>query len=221
MPILNPVEMALPHEDITVERIASIKEYVEMFKEAFPQENAPVTLNNIGKAIGAFERTLITPSRFDQYLAGDASVLNVQEKRGLKAFINANCQTCHMTPLLGGNIYQKFGIMKDYWELTWSDTRDAGRADITKNEEEKYFFKVPSLRNVARTYPYFHDGSIWDLKQAVSIMNELQFGKKLDDKEVDDIVSFLETLTGKIPDSALILPILPPSGPYTPKPDMK
>jgi cytochrome c peroxidase len=221
MPILNPVEMAIPHEEVSVETIASISEYVQMFSEAFPQEEKPLNLMNIGKAIGAFERTLITPSRFDQYLAGDAQALNAQEKRGLRAFIDANCQTCHMTPLLGGTIYQKFGIMKDYWELTWSDTKDKDRADITKNDDEMYFFKVPSLRNVARTYPYFHDGSIWDLKQAVSIMNELQVGKKLENNEVEDIVAFLESLTGKIPESALILPILPPSGSLTPKPDMR
>lgn len=219
MPIMNPIEMAIPHEEISTERIASIKEYVEMFAEAFPGEEQPVTLTNIGRAIAAFERTLITPSRFDQYMQGDTEALNEQEKRGLTAFIAANCQTCHMTPLLGGHIYQKFGVMKDYWELTGSTIKDVGRSEITKNENEKYFFKVPSLRNVTRTYPYFHDGSVWDLKEAVSIMNELQFGKKLGDQELDDIVAFLGTLTGELPEHARILPILPPSTSSTLPPD--
>lgn len=220
MPILNPIEMAIPHEEISVDRIASIAEYVDLFAEAFPEDANPVTLANIGRAIAAFERTLITPSRFDEYMKGDADALSAQEKRGLRAFMVANCQTCHMTPLLGGHIYQKFGVMKDYWELTGSEIPDVGRAEVTKNENEKYFFKVPGLRNVARTYPYFHDGSVWDLKEAVSIMNELQFGEKLDDQDLDDIVAFLHALTGEVPAHALVLPILPPSSSTTSLPDM-
>ncbi len=220
MPILDPVEMAIPHEEITVERISSITEYVNLFNEVFPQDEAPITLANIGRAIGAFERTLITPSRFDDYMKGDVDALNEQEKRGLNAFMVANCQTCHMTHQLGGHIYQKFGVMKDYWELTGSEIPDMGRAEITMNENENYFFKVPGLRNITRTYPYFHDGSVWSLKEAVSIMNELQFGEKLDDNDLDDIVVFLGALTGELPESARVIPILPPSTADTPRPDM-
>lgn len=221
MPILNPVEMDIPHEEVSVERIASIKEYVELFGKAFPGEEKPVTLENIGRSIAAFERTLITPSRFDKFMNGEVTALNDQEKRGLRAFVDANCHTCHMTPLLGGNIYQKFGLMKNYWELTWSENRDKGRSEVTKNENEEYFFKVPSLRNIARTYPYFHDGSVWDLGHAVSIMNELQVGKKLEGQQLDDMVAFLHALTGEIPKEALMLPVLPPSSSTTQKPDMK
>ncbi|SEL34746.1 cytochrome c peroxidase [Parapedobacter koreensis] len=221
MPILNEVEMALPHEEVGTGKIASIPEYQKLFAIAFPGEEIPLTYDNIGKAIAAFERTLITPSRFDRYLEGDADALTPQEKRGLEAFLTANCQTCHMTPLFGGHIYQKFGVMKDYWELTGSKAIDRGRADVTKNENESYVFKVPSLRNITRTYPYFHDGSIWDLKQAVAIMNELQFGKKLGDQEIDDIVVFLGSLTGDIPESARLLPILPPSSGTTGLPDFQ
>lgn len=220
MPILNPIEMAIPHEEISTDRIASISEYVALFEEAFPDEDEPITLVNIGRAIGAFERTLVTPARFDDFMKGDADALNDQEKRGLRAFLRAKCQVCHMTPLLGGHVYQKFGIMRDYWELTGSEIPDVGRAAVTKNENEKYFFKVPGLRNVERTYPYFHDGSVWSLKDAVSIMNELQFGEKLDDQELDDIVAFLATLTGELPESARVLPILPPSSPTTSRPDL-
>lgn len=219
MPILNEVEMAIPHEEIGTDKIASIPEYQELFALAFPGEEKPLTLDNIGRAIAAFERTLITPSRFDDYMQGNPDALTDQEKRGLEAFIAANCHTCHMTPLLGGHIYQKFGVMQDYWELTGSEIIDVGRSDITKNENEKYFFKVPALRNVSRTYPYFHDGSVWDLKEAVSIMNELQFGKKLGDRELDDIVVFLGALTGEIPETARVLPILPPSSVTTVPPD--
>lgn len=220
MPIMDPVEMAIPHEEITVDRIASISEYVDLFNEVFADEEKPISLANIGRAIGAFERTLITPSRFDDYMRGDADALNEQEKRGLNAFMVANCQTCHMTHQLGGHIYQKFGVMQDYWELTGSEIPDVGRSGVTMNENEMYFFKVPGLRNVTRTYPYFHDGSVWSLKEAVSIMNELQFGERLNDSDLDDIVAFLGALEGELPDAARVIPILPPSTAATPKPDM-
>jgi|SRR5690554_212101 len=220
MPILNPIEMAIPHEEISTDRITSIKEYVELFSQAFPGEENPITLTNIGNAIGAFERMLITPSRFDDYMNGDPEALNEQEKRGLVAFLAANCQTCHMTPLLGGHIYQKFGVMQDYWELTGSEIPDLGRGEVTKDPNQNYFFKVPGLRNIDRTYPYFHDGSIWSLRDAVSIMNELQFGKKLGDQELDDIVAFLGSLTGELPESARVVPILPPSSATTSRPDL-
>lgn len=220
MPILNPIEMAIPHEEITTDRIASIKEYVELFEQAFPGEENPITLTNIGNAIGAFERMLITPSRFDDFMNGDPDALNEQEKRGLEAFMAANCQTCHMTPLLGGHIYQKFGVMQDYWELTGSEVPDVGRGSVTKDPNQNYFFKVPGLRNIDRTYPYFHDGSVWSLRDAVSIMNELQFGKKLGDQELDDIMAFLGSLTGELPESIRVVPILPPSTAETSRPDL-
>lgn len=218
-PVLNPIEMATTHEGFAVDRIASISDYVNLFNAAFPGEPNPVTYNNIANAIGAFERTLLTPSRFDAFMKGDGEALNAQEKKGLQTFINTGCITCHMGPALGGKMYQKFGVKKDYWLLTKSKKHDEGRFAETKKPEDKYFFKVPSLRNIDRTYPYFHDGSVWSLEDAVKIMGELQLDKKYTDEEVVDLVAFLQTLTGDIPASAKELVVLPASSNKTSKPD--
>ncbi len=217
-PILNPVEMATPHEGFAVNRLTSIPEYKDAFQKAFPSDSNPVTYHNIACAIAAFERTLNTPAPFDEYLKGDGDAMNEQEKRGLQTFIKTGCTACHTGPVLGGKIYQKFGVTRPYWELTKSKNKDVGRSAISKNEGEKYFFKVPTLRNVDRTYPYFHDGSVWDLKEAIAIMGELQLGKKLSTNEVDDIAAFLHTLTGEVPESARVLPVLPASTAQTDKP---
>jgi cytochrome c peroxidase len=217
-PILNPVEMATPHEGFALHRLSSIPQYVDWFKQAFPNDSNPVTYHNIACAIASFERTLITPSRFDEYMKGDGDALSEQEKRGMKTFINSGCNTCHMGATLGGNMYQKFGVTKPYWELTGSKSKDEGRSAISKNEGEKYYFKVPSLRNIEKTYPYFHDGSVWDLKQAIAIMGELQLGKKLSDDQINDIEAFLKTLTGEVPESARLLPVLPSSTAETDRP---
>lgn len=219
-PVLNPGEMASPHEQFAVDRIASIKEYAELFTKAFPGETNALTYNNIAKAIGAFERTLLTPSRFDEYMNGKADALNEQEKQGMQTFIKSGCITCHMGSTIGGNMYQKFGVKKDYWTLTKSKKKDEGRSVITKKEEDKYFFKVPSLRNVERTYPYFHDGSVWTLEEAVSIMGELQLDKKFTAEEVADIVAFLKSLTAELPATAKEIPVLPASAANTSKPDL-
>ncbi len=198
-PVLNPVEMAMPDEKTVEKRLAAIDDYVRLFAEAFPGEKNPVNYDNIKKAIGAFERTLITPSRFDDYLAGKESALNEKEKAGLETFINSGCTTCHSGNLLGGTMYQKFGLFGNYWEYTKSGKIDNGRFDVTGNEADKYFFKVPSLRNIEKTYPYFHDGSVQELREAVQIMAQSQLNKKLSDKELDDIIAFLKTLTGETP----------------------
>ena len=145
----------------------------------------------MGNAIGAFERTLITPSRFDDWLKGDAAALTADEKRGAKLFAETGCTACHNGATLGGQMYQKLGLVKPY------ETKDLGRFEQTKNESDKFVFKVPSLRNVAKTGPYFHDGSIKTLPEAVSVMAEHQLGKKLDAKQVSDIVTFLNALTAK------------------------
>ncbi|GBD03362.1 Cytochrome c551 peroxidase [bacterium HR19] len=223
-PILNPKEMASPSEDFVVERIKSIPEYVELFKKAFPEDKDPINYNNIAKAIAAFERTLLTPSRFDKFLQGDLNALTDEEKEGLKLFIEVGCITCHRGVAVGGEMFQKFGIVKPYFEvIKYKDKKniDKGRYEITKNEGDKYVFKVPSLRNVSRTYPYFHDGSVWSLEEAVRIMAEIQLGRKLQDEEVKKIVAFLKSLEGEIPQSALELPVLPPSTEKTSKPDVK
>jgi cytochrome c peroxidase len=192
-PILNPVEMGMASEQQVVDRLKADPKTVEAFTKAFPGEAEPLTYANVGKAIGAFERTLITPSRFDAYLKGDEKALSAAEVEGAKLFVQTGCTACHMGATLGGQMYQKLGLVKEY------DTKDLGRFEVTKNEADKKFFKVPSLRNVAKTGPYFHDGSIKTLDQAVSIMAEYQLGKQLSNDQVTSIVTFLGSLTGTPP----------------------
>lgn len=215
-PILNPLEMAMPDVEMVLSRIRTIPEYVDLFKQAFPGEKDPVTYNNISKAIAAFERTLLTPSRFDEFLKGKAGALSPREQQGLSLVIQKGCITCHNGVGAGGGVYQKFGIRERY---EYSD--DQGRYNVTKKEEDRYVFKVPMWRNVTRTAPYFHDGSIWDLKEAIRIMGRLQLGAKLSDDEVDLIAEFLHALEGQIPEDALRLPVLPASTLATPKPVFK
>ncbi len=199
-PILNPDEMEMPNEEAVVERLSGIEEYVDLFSKVFPEDDPSLTYDNLKKAIGAFERKLMTPTKFDDFLAGNNNALTEMEKEGLQTYINAGCVACHSGNALGGNMYQKFGLFGNYWEYTKSEKIDNGRFDFTKKESDKYVFKVPGLRNIEKTYPYFHDGSVGDLKQAVSIMAKSQSNKDLTEKEVNDIVIFLNTLTGEVPD---------------------
>lgn len=191
-PILNPVEMAMPSEEAVVKKIGAIEEYQTLFKGAFPEAKEAITYDNLAFAIAAFESTLITKDRFDDFLGGDAKALSAEEKKGLKAFMDAGCMSCHNGPLLGGNSYQKMGLLNPY-----ANTKDLGRYDVTKKDADKYFFKVPSLRNVALTAPYFHDGASATLEDAVQQMAHLQLNKKLSDEEVKSIVTFLGALTDK------------------------
>lgn len=198
MPVMNPVEMNIPSEKFLIDRLSSIEEYQTLFKAAFPEDENPITYKNMEKAIGAFERKLITPSRFDKYLAGDKKALTVEEKQGMVAFIKVGCTTCHSGALLGGNVFQKFGVYDDYWKHTNSKEIDKGRFDVTGEEVNLYFFKSPSLRNVEKTGPYFHDGSVADLTEAVKIMSKIQLDKELTDDEANKIVIFLKSLTADI-----------------------
>lgn len=199
-PILNPVEHNIPSEAYLEDKLRKIDEYQKLFKTVFPGQDNPITFANITDAIGAFERMLNPPSRFDNYLDGDEDALTVQEKQGLEAFIDNGCITCHMGVALGGQMLQKFGLYDDYWIHTKSQNVDHGLYDLTKNEADKFMFKVPSLRNIEKTAPYFHDGSIESLTEAVSIMGKLQTNKEFTDKELTDIVVFLKTLTSDIDD---------------------
>lgn len=217
-PVLNPVEMAIPHEGYAEDRIASIPQYQKYFAQAFPDEQDAITYDNIARAIGAFERTLMTPSRFDAYLQGDADALTALEKKGMETFINSGCTSCHSGKALGGESFRKFGMIDDYWKHTHSEEVDPGRYKVTKDSSDLYFFKVPSLRNVAQTYPYFHDGSVWDLDEAVRIMAKIQLGQDLTDQQTKEITAFLGALTGEVPQDARQLPMLPPSGSETSKP---
>lgn len=191
-PILNPVEMAMPGEAAVVKKLKETSEYPELFKAAFPGTADPVTYDNLAGAIAAFERTLRTSDRFDDFQRGDAGALSDEEQAGLKSFIGAGCTACHSGPLLGGHMYQKMGVIKPY-----ANKSDRGRFDITKKPEDMFVFRVPSLRNVALTAPYFHDGAAATLEEAVRMMGELQLGRQLKPAEVQSIVSFLKTLSDK------------------------
>ena len=214
-PILNPVEMALASDKQAVAVLKSIPQYVELFKAAFPGDDNPVTYDNMAKAIGAFERKLVTPSRWDKFLQGDATALTAAELDGLNEFLGANCQTCHMGPYLGGSLFQKLGIVK-----AWPDDSDTGREKVTGNQGDRMMFKVPSLRNIAETGPYFHDGKVPALNEAVGKMAEYELGSALTPEQIDSIVVFLKSLTGEIPADYIKKPELPPSTPATPKPDL-
>lgn len=199
-PILNPVEHNIPSEKFLEERLRGIEEYQRMFKTVYPGQEQPVTFKNIANAIGAFERMLNPASRFDHYLDGDEEALTAQEKEGLKAFMDNGCTTCHIGVSLGGDIFQKFGLYGDYWEYTKSANIDKGLYELTGKETDQFLFKVPGLRNVEKTAPYFHDGSVATLEEAVKIMGKLQSNKELTDKQVDDIMAFLKALTADIDD---------------------
>ncbi len=212
-PVLNPVEMAMPDDKAVLNVLRSIPEYVDSFKKAFPDDKDPVSYDNFGKAIGAFERKLVTPSRWDKFVGGDATALTDEEKRGAKAFMDAGCTTCHSGPYLGGQMYQKAGLVKP-----WPNQKDQGRYEVTKKDSDKMMFKVPSLRNIAKTAPYFHDASATTLDQAVTIMADHQLGKRLEEAQVKAIVTFLNALTGDLPKDLIKKPELPKSTAKTPKP---
>ena len=211
-PILNPVEMAMPDDAGVLKVLKSIPAYKPAFAAAFPDDKDPITYDNVGSAIGAFERTLVTPAPFDAFVGGDEKALTAKQLAGLDAFISSGCMACHMGPAFGGSMFQKLGLVKPY------ETKDEGRAKVTGKEADKNVFKVPSLRNVAKTAPYFHDGSIKTLPEAVQIMAEHQTPSgPLSDQKVENIVAFLDSLTGELPKEKIAAPELPPSGPKTPK----
>ena len=174
---------------------AKAKEIVSVkaaFQKAFPGEADPVNAANFSKAVGAYLRTLTVKTRFDAYLDGDDKALDNKEKRGLKLFTGVlNCTTCHNSRLVGGMLPNKFGTLKAY------DTKDLGRYELTKKDEEKHMYKVPALTNVARTAPYFHDGSAKTLEEAVSKMSVHQFGREIKPEELADVVGFLSALNAK------------------------
>ncbi len=192
-PVLNPNEMAMPSEAATAAVLRALPEYTDLFKQAFPQQANPVTFDNLAKAIGAFERRLITPARWDRFLKGDQSALGDAEKAGFNKFVESGCAACHNGPYVGGNAFQKVGMVRP-----WPNTLDRGRQEITKKESDKYLFKVPSLRNVARTAPYFHDGSARTLEEAIRMMGTYQMGRNLSNADVRSIATWLECLTGEI-----------------------
>jgi cytochrome c peroxidase len=213
-PVLNPLEMAMKDEAAAAKTLASIPEYVAAFKAAFPHEKEPISLKNAGIAMGAFERGLVTPSRWDEYLSGKSDALSPEEKRGFNLFVQTGCAACHGGPLVGGHMYQKVGVVQP-----WPSQKDQGRFEVTKSEGDRMMFKVPSLLNVEKTAPYFHDGTVPELKEAVKLMATHQLGRTLTDEDAQSIVTWLEALTGKLPESYIVKPSLPASSANTPAAD--
>lgn len=209
-PIANPGEMASNHA-LAVEVLQSIPGYVSEFKKVFGSET--VTIEEVTKAIAAFEETLVTPnSRFDKWLKGDKKALTPAEQAGYALFKDSGCTACHNGVAVGGNSFQKMGVVEAYKATSPAE----GRVAVTKDEADRFAFKVPTLRNVELTYPYFHDGEASTLSQAVDTMGRIQLGKTFSAEENGKIVAFLKTLTGEQP--SFKMPILPPSSDATPRP---
>jgi cytochrome c peroxidase len=215
-PLVNPIEMASQPEHV-VEQLAGIPGYVAAFKAAFPGDALPVSQANVEKAIAVFEASLITPNApFDRYLKGDASALSETEQQGLRLFIDTGCGTCHNGINLGGGMYAPFGVVENPGaELL--PLNDKGRFTVTKSVSDEYVFKVPTLRNIALTAPYFHTGRSWDLRQAVGVMGVTQLGAQLTADQTEKVAIFLESLTGDQP--KIVHPILPPSVAGTSRPE--
>jgi cytochrome c peroxidase len=212
-PILNAIEMGLPSAEHAERVLRSMPEYANAFRQAFPNEAEPVTFANVGRAIGAFERRLTTPSRWDDYLRGKQDALSDREIEGLSVFTNVGCMVCHTGEFVGGSMYQKAGVVEP-----WPNQKDQGRFETTKLDVDRMMFKVPSLRNVAKTAPYFHDGSVPTLELAVKAMGRHQLGLQLAESEVSAIIAWLDSLTGTLPERYAAAPSLPPSSATTPAP---
>jgi cytochrome c peroxidase len=207
--LIAPPSYGNPSYESAMAKLKAIPDYPALFAQAFPGQADPVTADNWGSAIGAYMRTLVSPSPFDDFLAGDDRTLSPAARAGLRTFMQIGCVGCHNGVGIGGSMYQKFGLVEDYWKATGSPGIDRGRFDVTQDPADMYVFKVPSLRNVAMTPPYFHDGSVSTLPAAVRVMARVQLGRTLADREVADIVAFLESLTGRLPDDFATTPRLP------------
>ncbi|MBT3022721.1 MAG: cytochrome-c peroxidase [Candidatus Thiodiazotropha sp. (ex Lucina aurantia)] len=209
-PIANPGEMAFTHT-LAIDVLTSIPEYVMEFKQVFGSDK--ITIDEVTQAIAEFEKTLVTPnSRFDQWLLGDKQALSQDEMAGYTLFKESGCVSCHNGEAVGGNSFQKMGVVEPYKAKNPAE----GLSAVTGKDADRFKFKVPTLRNVEMTYPYFHDGEAETLTEAVDVMGRLQLGKKFSDIENAQIVAFLKTLTGDQP--AFLMPILPPSTDMTPAP---
>ena len=198
-PILNPKEMAMPDGTAVVAKLTSFPEYRPRFANAFPQSSAPISYENVGKAIAAFERGLVTPGRWDEFLRGKKDALSIEERKGLKTFLNRGCMVCHTGPYLGGSMFERLGVVEP-----WPNQTDLGRASVTKSASDRMMFKVPSLRNIGKTAPYFHDGSAATLEEAVRLMGRHQLGVELGSDEIGSIITWLESLTSPLPPASYI-----------------
>ncbi len=203
-PVLNPAEMAMPDSTAVLDHMRSSPRYRTAFRAAFPADREPITYDNVGRAIGAFERGLVTPGRWDRFLAGDTTILSAAERHGAATFVSAGCSGCHTGAYVGGASFQKLGLVK-----SWPTHADSGRFKVTGLPADVMVFKVPSLRNVVHTGPYFHDGSVGDLHEAVRLMARHQLGKELSEAQVGSIVTWLGSLTGELPAEYIANPPLP------------
>jgi cytochrome c peroxidase len=203
-PILNPVEMGMPDSGAVLAHLRASAQYVAAFRAAYPDDAQPITYDNMGRAIGAFERRLVTPARWDRFLTGDSTALTAAEKQGLSVFLAAGCQQCHNGATMGGRVYQKVGLV-----TAWPSVTDSGRSSVTHSPTDLFVFKVPSLRNVEKTGPYFHDGSVASLDEAVRLMAHHQLGKELTPAQTGAIVAWLSSLTGAIPVNYIAYPQKP------------
>ncbi|MBS0388823.1 MAG: cytochrome-c peroxidase [Proteobacteria bacterium] len=214
-PLVNPVEMASPQGHV-VEQLKGIPGYQPAFAAAFPGQADPITLENVEKAIAVFEATLLTPDApFDRYLGGDVNALSAAEKAGLKLFIDKGCAGCHNGINIGGGMYAPFGVVEKP-NARLLPRGDKGRFALTKSANDAYVYKVPTLRNIVLTPPYFHTGQVWDLREAIDVMGTVQLGSQLTEDEVGKLAAFLGSLTGRQP--SITLPELPPSIATTPRP---
>jgi cytochrome c peroxidase len=206
-PLVNSVEMSMADHNMVMGRIRKIPGYVAEFKKAFGGQD-PVTIDNLAKAIASYERTLLTPDApFDLFLKGKKSAINAAAKRGYEKVQAVGCTTCHNGPNYAGpqlpegtGFYQKFPMFADNpYTKKYALDADPGRASATKNDADRGMWRVPSWRNIAITAPYFHNGTVATLDEAVRVMAKTQLNLDLKEEDVSDIVAFLETLTGKLP----------------------
>ncbi len=209
-PIANPGEMAFTHT-LALEVLESIPAYVTEFTQVFGPDC--INIDQVTTAIAEFEKTLVTPNgNFDQWLMGDSKAISAEELAGYQLFKNSGCVACHMGPAAGGTSFQKMGLVSPYETKNTAE----GLSGVTGEDADRFKFKVPTLRNVEMTYPYFHDGEAATLTEAVEVMGRLQLGRNFEKADIEQMVAFLTTLTGEQP--SFMLPILPPSTDQTPKP---
>ncbi len=194
-PMMNPVEMGMPSPEAVVAYLQASPDYKKQFQQAYPGVKDPVVMDNVTDAIASFESGLITPARWDKYLQGNTNALSDGEKEGLRVFLRSGCASCHAGKGLGGNSYQKLGASHE-----WPDqTSDLGRMAVTHAPADRLYFKVPLLRNVTETGPWFHDGKVKTIDEAVRLMGRYQAGNRLSEDDVHSIVLFLGSLKGEIP----------------------
>lgn len=212
-PIINPIEMGMPDHAVAIGRLRTIPGYVQAFADVFGGGAAALSIDNVAKAIAAYERTLITPGDpFDRFLAGDKDAISKDAIAGAELFRSVGCIACHSGGAFAGpdglpqgvGFFQKFPTFeKSPWVAKYDLASDLGRYEVTKSDADKHMFRVPTLRNIALTAPYFHNGSVATLDEAVRVMASTQLDKKLSDKDVKRLVAFLETLTGPMPEQAM------------------